>query len=325
MLIEHKLLDVKQVDFDRTNPRIAHFLEPYEDVDQTLLGDALNQGDRSFIELQQAIRTNGGIVNPIIVNETHGRFVAVEGNTRLAIFKKFHFEMPQDARWQAIPSIVYNAMTPELIDAIRLQAHLVGVRNWSPYAKAKYLHTLHTQERLPLSALVDFCGGNKVDVQRNIEAYRVMELQYRPLVSDDDFSEHKFSQFFEAQRPKIKQAMLRAGFSSEHFAQWVAEDKFSPRQELVRQLPKILESQRAREAFFSDGAEAAEKYLDHPAVSKELQAASLPELCAAIVDKISNIKMLEVKDLRERDESVQTLEDALTYLRNFLDEWIQRP
>lgn len=317
------MLDVGAVEFDAANPRIAHYLEAYEDVDPELVAYALNPGDAKFLELQQAIRTNEGIINPIIVNATDGRLTAIEGNTRLAIYKKFLREEPGNETWQRIPAIVYENMSATAVDAVRLQAHLVGVRNWTPYAKAKYLHMLHVAERLPLNSLVDFCGGNSLDVLRNIEAYKAMENEYRPLVPADQFNQRKFSLFFEAQKPAIRQAITRAGFTTATFAGWVRDDKFHPRQELVRELPKILASPRAREVFLREGAQAAEKFIDRPTLSRELEAASLEELCTALVEKVKNLTLRERDELREDGAAVQTVEDAVIWLRNFFERELQ--
>lgn len=319
MAAEHRMLDVDAVEFDAANPRIAHYLETYEDVDPELVAYALNPGDAKFMELQQAIRTNEGIVNPIIVNAVEGRLIAIEGNTRLAIYKKFLHHEPSNETWQRIPAIVYEDMSQTAVDAVRLQAHLVGVRNWTPYAKAKYLHMLHVEERLPLNSLVDFCGGNSLDVLRNIEAYKAMENEYRPLVPPDQFNQRKFSLFFEVQKPAIRQAIARAGFTTSNFAEWVRDDKFHPRQELVRDLPKILASPRAREVFLREGAQSAERFIDRPALSRELEAASLEDLCTALIEKIKNLTLRERDEIQEDEGAVQTVEDATIWLRNFFE------
>lgn len=132
-------LRIDEVELDRENPRIRRFLEDYEgepSYEQIALAlgvegrDASGemQGATTPEKLRNSILTSGGIVQPIVVNETaDGRFVCVEGNTRLYIYRSCVAEEVPGS-WTHIPALVHQALTPIGIDAIRLQAHLVGPR-----------------------------------------------------------------------------------------------------------------------------------------------------------------------------------------------------
>lgn len=318
-MIEHRSLDVTEVEFDFENPRITPLLEAYEDPSPEVVAFALQPGDAKFLELRQAIRTNNGIVHPIVVNQTEGRWIAIEGNTRLAIYKQLHEERPDDLRWKQIPALIHKDMDPAAVDAIRLQAHLVGVRNWSPFAKARYLYKLNEQQLISFAALAEFCGGNNLEVQRNINAYRDIIQYYQPLVSEDEFDERKFSLFFEAQKTRIRECLIHHGFTVKDVAQWVVDGRFEPRQELIRKLPQILDTPRAREEFFKSGASKAEEYIDRPEVIQELQSVSLANLCAAIQKKIADLPYRELKEIQASPELVQAVEDAITDL-TYLNE-----
>jgi len=323
MSVEHTTLSVSEVDFDPENPRIALFLERFEEVNSDFVKFALQPSDAKYNELKQAIRTNEGIINPIIVNKVDGRYIAIEGNTRLAIYRGFHEDDPDDERWRKIPAIVYEDLREEVINAIRLQAHLVGVRNWSPYAKARYLFELHENEKMPLNALVDFCGGRKMEVLRNIQAYREMNETYRPKIPPGEFSEHKFSLFYEATKNKVREALAKSAFTIEDFSQWVIDGKFEPRQELVRSLPSILANARAREVFLADGAAEAEKYIDRPELDQELRAVALVDLCRAVAGRIAEMQIKERDQIRADEDAIQELEDAAVSLSAFLQNEIQ--
>jgi len=95
--------------------------------------------------------------------------------------------LAEDAKgsWTSIPALVYDDMSLAQIDAIRLQVHLVGTRQWDPYSKAKYLYYLRTQELLTFAQIVDFCGGRVKEVVESINAYSDMEKYYRPVLADD--------------------------------------------------------------------------------------------------------------------------------------------
>ena len=104
MTVSHQYLDINAIELDRDNPRIAPDVSLFtEPPDDEFLQYALNPGDAKFNELKQAIVTNDGIINPIIVNHVDGKWIVIEGNTRLTIYRQLHQEEPEDERWKKIP------------------------------------------------------------------------------------------------------------------------------------------------------------------------------------------------------------------------------
>ena len=112
------LLDITLVDYDSANPRISPLLENFDNVDHSLIGDALQPGDAPYLELKQAIRSNKGLINPIIVEKNGERFTTIEGNTRLAIYKKFCEDEPNNEIWQAIPAMVHDNLSDEEVSLV---------------------------------------------------------------------------------------------------------------------------------------------------------------------------------------------------------------
>src|SRR6202035_704809 len=156
---QYQLVPTEQLELDITNPRIRKWIEIYgpdptaEQIHLALgVGTSdTESGSTTFNSLRESIRTNKGLINPIIVNRRpDGTMVVVEGNTRLAIFRGFA-EDNVPGPWGHIPALVHDDLAQLGIDAIRLQAHLVGPRPWDPYSKAKYLHHLRNQENVPFN------------------------------------------------------------------------------------------------------------------------------------------------------------------------------
>ena len=76
-----------------------------------------------------------------MVAPVDGRFLCVDGNTRLAIYTELHDEgAPGD--WTTIDSLVLADPSQSDIETVRVTAHLVGAREWPAYEKARYLHYL---------------------------------------------------------------------------------------------------------------------------------------------------------------------------------------
>jgi hypothetical protein len=308
----HRLLPISDIVLDKDNPRIKTFLEMYpgeprpEQIQQALgagIGDVEQDGVPTFGKLKESILTNGGIIQPIIVNTTKGgSLVCVEGNTRVCLYRIFHEQNPQGS-WERIPAIVYDQLNEEEIDAIRLQAHLVGPRPWDAYSKAKYLTYLRNKENLPFSKLVDYCGGSTKAVKESIGAFEDMEKYFRPLChSEGDFDPRRFSGFVELQKNNVKTTILQEGYDVSDFAQWIWEKKIFPLA-TVRDIPKILKNPKAKEVFLKKGALEAKKLLDRPELSKALQEATIAQLAQALAEAINKAKHSEIVEIQKNPES----------------------
>jgi hypothetical protein len=318
---------IANVELDRNNPRIRRFLEMYPDPNPEQIymalgagGEPAGEGGSSFDKLKNSILSSKGIVQPIIVNRLGGQLVCIEGNTRVAIYRSF-VEEKVAGDWTKIPAMVYTDLSEDRVDAIRLQVHLVGPRAWDPYSKGKYLHYLRTQELQPFDRIVDFCGGNKREVQESIQAYADMEKYYRPLVDEGKYDLTRFSGFVELQKPRVKEAVLTHGFSIGNFAAWIHERKIDPLS-TVRQLPAVLADPKARKIFLKDGMRKAVAALDRPDLEVELGKASIGQLARALTEALRRIEMTEVRRLRANpdDETVRSAYEALDELQTFRDE-----
>lgn len=313
---KHELVPVTEIQLDYTNPRIARFLEMYPSEEITperiflalgAAGGDEEEGGPTFTKLKQSILTSKTIIQPVILNiQKDGVLLCIDGNTRVALYRDF-LARQVPGEWARIPSIIYTELTERDVDAIRLQAHLVGPRPWDPYSKAKYLNYLREREHIPYSELVDFCGGSQRMVRELIEAYNDMERYYRPLLPDDAaFDVRRFSGFVELQKPGIKESILAAGHGLEDFAQWIIAKKIDALRE-VRLLSKILRDPKAREVFLRRGADEAAKALETPDLSKALQEATLANLCRALVVAYDRVTLREVQDMKADPGSTAAL------------------
>lgn len=330
----HAVVPTGSIELDRSNPRIRKFLEMYgADPTPEQIFLALGAGNEddvggssstTFEKLKQSILTNGGIIQPVILNRRgDGSLVCVEGNTRVALYK--HFEKTGvKGSWDAIPALVHDEIDEASVHAIRLQVHLVGTRPWDPYSKAKYLFELRTQDHLPFATIVDYCGGRQNDVVESINAYSDMEEYYRPVVGDDgEFDTTRFSGFVELQKAGVKQAITAAGFGLSDFAEWIHQGKLYPLQK-VRVLPRILRNEKAREIFLKHGARKAEAVLEKPDLSKTLQEAEVGQLARALIATIAAMHYEEQQRIQSDPggDTAQALIDAEAELSKLLG-WLK--
>lgn len=314
---------IDDIILDDSNPRIKHYLEMYTVLNDEHMLLALGAGAEdeggstalgSYQRLKHSIRASGGVIQSIIVKPLDdGRYICIEGNTRVAIYRQLRKEDKDTGesgeKWDYIPALISDQMDEEEAHKIRLQVHLVGNRPWDPYSKAKYLHELVEDYKMPMVELVSYCGGSRADVLQSINAYIDMETHYRPVVDNVDggFDPSRFSAFVELQKPGIKHAIFEAGFSESDFSQWVDERKLFPLNS-VRRLPQILNNSIARRVFLREGARAAITTLDAPDLDTRLREANISQLARALQEKVGQLSYDDAERITSQPDSEEYLD-----------------
>lgn len=300
-------IPIEQITLDTTNPRIQRALEMYGDeITAERIALALKEGsddaasaNSSFNRLKNSIIKNQGIITPIIVNRISGDNVCIEGNTRLWIYKELN-NGESTRNWSCIQCLVYENAGPETVDAIRLQAHLIGPRPWDAYSKARYLHYLWNEKYLSYDEIIEYCGGNKKSVVDSIAAYKLVENVYRPMLEHDaDFDHTRFSGFVEYQNDDVNRAVYAAGFDEKDFSKWLHYRQIT-RLEHVRELPRILKDDEARNAFLTKDSAEALKLLNRPTIDELVNKLELEDLLYAIQTKIGSVTYEETVTLKEK-------------------------
>lgn len=330
-------IPIDAITLDTSNPRINNFVGMYVDTElndaQMLLALGAGAEDEggstaldSYQRLKRSIKTSKGIIQPVILKALDDdRYICIEGNTRVAIYRQLRAEEKASGKsgenWNDIPAIVSDQMDEEEAHKIRLQVHLVGNRPWDAYSKAKYLHELKEDFKMPMAELVDFCGGSRADVQQSIDAYVDMETHYRPVVDEQEvtFDPSRYSAFVELQKPGIKNAIFEAGFNEGDFSRWVEDRRLQPLNN-VRKLPQILNNAEARNVFLNKGARAAVTTIDAPDLDTRLKEASISQLANALQEKIGQLSYDDANEIASKPDSEEHLDlmDILTSVGGLL-------
>ena len=319
-------LNIDVLALDIKNPRISQYLDMYggnvtaEGIALALTGSATD-GSTSFYALRESIRVNRGIIHPIIVNHTsEGKYIVIEGNTRLQIYRDF-FKKTNDSIWSTIRCIVYENLSKEEIDSIRLQSHMVGPRDWDAYSKAKYLDQLYNKDGLPINTIIDYCGGKKSEILKLIDAYNDMQQYYVPLLEGEKPDPREFSKFSELQNRSIKEALNANGYTTKDFSQWVLNHNIDTAQN-VRWLPEILSDSAARKEFLkSTISDAIRKINTATPQNIDFKNVHYDELTKVLVGKLRNIPFEEIRALKkEEDEGAIKRKNMLYELKDSLDD-----
>lgn len=320
-------LPIGSIELDISNPRIARGIAMYGDnITSDTMALLLGSSSEACASLRESIRENGGIIHPIVVNKrVDGSYVVIEGNTRLQIYKDF-LKNNVPGEWSTIRSIIYDNLDDNRMHAIRLQAHLIGPREWDPYSKALYLHHLANVEHMPMSTLISFCGGNSKasEIRNMIAAFKDMEDYYRPLCDDDtQFDHHKFHGFVELQKKNVIDALTSHGYTKTDFSQWMIDDRFSVLQD-VRRLPEILKSKKASEVFFKENSHEAKKILAVEEITTDkLRDVPYELLAQELAKRMAKIELREIEHLRDDSdysEKLDSLERVYSELQFVLNE-----
>lgn len=321
-------LSIDDIELDRSNPRIANYLDLYDEDELTSDTMALLLGTTSdsCASLRESIKENGGIVHPIIVNHfSNERYVVIEGNTRLQIYRDFR-KKGVPGSWGIIKAIVYENIDDETMHSIRLQAHLVGPREWDAYSKAKYLNYLANEKYMPMTSLIAYCGGTSKasEIKNMILAYQDMQEFYRPLCDDDSmFDIKKFHGFVELQKRNVIDALKTHGYTKIDFSKWMIDGKFSKLED-VRSIPNILNSKKATETFFKMDSRAAKKILAvEDITSDSLKDVPYEMLAKELIKRMNEFQMQEILYLRsdaEYESKLNALKDVVESVQLVVNE-----
>ena len=144
-----------------------------EEIQKQLIPNLLGNPDGgvgySVNSLKESIKTAGTIVTPII-KKVNDRFVCIEGNTRLYIYKNLLVEDEADKSKMEKYQLHHENLDPEQEHKLKLTAHIVGTREWKPYNKAKYISELLTGGSLTWDEIANIVGGRKTELQKLVQA-----------------------------------------------------------------------------------------------------------------------------------------------------------
>ena len=300
-------LDINIIKLDLDNPRIKMYLDdqynkPTAEGIALALSGGISDSSTSFDSLQESIRVNGGIINPIIVNHKDGEYIVIEGNTRVQIYLDFK-KNKVAGNWDKIRAIVYENLSDEEIHSIRLQAHMVGPRDWDAYSKAKYLNYLMNEALLPMSQIVSFCGGKAQEIKKLVSAYQDIEQYYKPMAAelDYDFEYKDFSKFVELQNQRIINSLTKHKYTKKDFTKWVINKNIDVALK-VRDLPSVLDNKEAQAEFLSTNLTNAIKKLGIPSNSNiDLSSIDYIDLAKILDNKLIKIELFEARKLMSEE------------------------
>lgn len=272
--VEIEEIGLDSIDLDPENPRIGYWTDNQvrQAFSQDEIAFALLENSDDVNRLKLSIEINEGAVEPLWVCRNGDRYLVIDGNTRLEIYKDLRRKYPRKNAFKRIRCRVL----PEDIDDraknfIRLIAHLRGVNEWQVYERARMLYILWEKKGYTEEELQSTTKLAPREIRRWISAYKNMTEQFLPKYSYQRDALSKFSYFVEYENPKIKSGMEKEGLSTKDFCEWVGSKQITRAQD-VRILRQVFEDKKARETLVKKGyAYAADQLrVDRPGVYSKL-------------------------------------------------------
>jgi len=298
--IEMYDIDIDEIDLDQNNPRIGFWIDNQlkTDLKQAEIAFALRENFDAIRKLKFSIEANEGILEPIWVVKRNARYLVIDGNTRVEIYRDLRRKYPNKNAYHKIKCKVLPENTPEnALDYIRLIAHLRGVNDWDVYERARLLYILwqikgYTEEEL--------MGTTKLTITqiRNwVNAYKEMTEQFLPDYGSQSDALTKFSYFVEFQNPKIKNGMDINGMNLKNFCKWVGEGEIKKAQD-VRNLKEIFNDKTSTEILKKKGYKFAIEQLSkiNPGFSSKLF-----DNIEEVISELKNMTRFEEEEILEGD------------------------
>ncbi len=193
---EIRSIEVKELDFDRKNPRLIEYGIKSNATDEDLLKVLWETMD--VMEIVQSIAASGFFPHEaLIIAEEAGKNIVIEGNRRLAALRVL-----------LDPAIAENNgwTVPAIDEAIKMQIesvpcivssrdnawrylgfkHVNGPAKWSSYAKAAYIAKVHHESGIPLAQISEQIGDRHRTVQKLYRGLMVLEQAEQSGVYDRD-------------------------------------------------------------------------------------------------------------------------------------------
>ena len=281
---EFKSIPVNEIKFNPKNPRffgqvlesvpekLPEFVSPEDEKEitqdqcQLLLSfmidaDKKTSSSSDFAQLQASIKAKKGIINPIHVvklekAEGKYKYLVSEGNTRLAIYKDLNSQSNAEPWTNKIVCCVLE--NEEDFEDVMAIAHIVGVKEWPPYSRAKKLAYIKKKDNAQYEKILAKCGSsasrNKLELR--INAFNHMEKvkkffdpQHKDYIKGPKpFTAQLFAFFEEYNKFKSK---FEPEFDGLEFAKAVRTGKLSNARQIAP-LARMFEKTDYRNDFLSN-------------------------------------------------------------------------
>jgi len=309
--VEHRLMPLKDVRLDPSNPRIQHAVrQKFKDAE-------VEQGDLQKLimempgvsELFKSIRDNGGLLEPIHVRPD-GR--VIEGNCRAACYLKLRASIKgNDSKWETIPAVFVPSISDRQVAILQGHYHVAGKNKWQAYEKAGHLHTMKTILQMDEKEIAQALGMTEREVARDLKSYETMTHKLLPKIKRGHGLD-KWSFVQELYKRKDLEEYRNKPENVDAFVSLVVNDKIK-RGADVRKLSKILKHPGASKVLAKHGVDSAISMVGKADPTADSRTFRKLKEATSLLQKLPS---KELQRLRDNENSRLILQDLFSALKN---------
>jgi hypothetical protein len=302
---DYRTLQGRQVTFDRRrvrpdeivldakNPRIQYIIgRSPVGLSQEQLEELLWSKD-AVKALGNSIKTNGGVLEAIIVQKHDGQLIVREGNCRTVAVRRMARQDPENPAYGTLPAEVYDdTLTNEDLAVLLADMHVAGKIRWDAYEQAKHVWDLYYGYGKTYEWLSDHLRLSKSRITQDLKAYQATKEYLESHPSPVNVEKFSFFQELMRKRGLADQFASDPAFR-QRFYMWLDEGRLSDSHQ-VRHVETFLSKPEAAKALDEIGADAAEAVLirDDPSLESDLFDA-----IKRATEKLRSTPVSEVQDL----------------------------
>ena len=171
-------IDIRNLKFLRDNPRVyasTHEVSNFEDKapeeqQEIIFKQLLEQ--QSVKKLKPDIKRHGGLMESILIRQD--TMEVIEGNSRLAVYRKLHEDDPGNDTWEHIPCDIVSRLSDKQQVVFLNQIHVKGKTQWSAFEKANFAY-VRKERGMSFKDIADLFGESDATIRIRVKCIEMME------------------------------------------------------------------------------------------------------------------------------------------------------
>lgn len=286
------------------NPRVYSVIREMEDFNtltdeekQRRIYERLLE-ESSVKNLLSEVKRDGGLHEPIIVR--YDNMQVIEGNSRLAVYRKLNCIDRDSERWSHIRCLVVTSLTDDQQTRLLGQSHLHGKTDWTPYAKALFCYRWVVEERRTIKDLANLSGLSVRAIGSDLKKIRLMRENADQTASNFSYYHVLVSNRRISARIAEDDGLRRKLLSE---IKSVGESKGVPgftAQNMRDQLPNVLNKPKVLRKYMNGTLSLEEAHeIAKPSNVEQVLRGVRDKLDAVEIGKLENLEPHELRSLEQ--------------------------
>lgn len=315
----HENIPIENLKFLPDNPRVyavIREMDDFHDLTQEEKQERIYEcllKEPSVKNLRPEIIRDRGLQEPIIVRWDTKE--VIEGNSRLAVYRKLNKEFQDEDLWKEIHCLVVAELTDEQQTRLLGQIHLHGKTDWSRYARALYCYRWVVEQKKESESLARISGLTKHEIKKNVNTIKLMQ-------KNDDNIHSNFSYYDVLVRNRvISSATDKDSTLCDVLLSMIKKKDFTA-QEMRDRLPAIIEKPKILRKFQNGSVTLKDAY-DRASISgAQYRLKRIYESLEDIERK--DIVALERNEMNAVDQVIKRIRRRLETVSKIVKENLQK-